>query len=471
MFDETNPILKNIEDARELAALGNYEACLRSYSSARDLIAFEQKNCRSRAENDKWSTIIKDIVGEEVKIRRIRKYMDDISYLLTNEEAKKMAQIEKSKELHTKPDFVLQTKVGRRSKSDNKQPGKPRRVAPFRNNIIAKPQPKPSPSPPKSYIQAQDNNEKPNTPRSKAPEIDNQLAQQIIDMGILIKEPDVDWESIAGLADIKKLLRQNLVILPMRPDIAHGLLSPWRSVLFYGPPGTGKTFLAKAIATECHRTFFNITSATITSRFHGESEKLVNYLFDLAEQMSPSTIFFDEIDALASQRGSANENEASRRVKSQLLIKLEGIDTSSKENNIFVLAATNFPWDLDEALLRRFQKRVYIPLPDFDGRKSLILMSLESLTDEKFDYDLWAEQTDGYSCADITNVCRDAAQIVFDRQTSMMNTEQWIQMPAEDAQIIVSNDDFAHALAHRMSSVDHSLLHKYEEWKSQKGAE
>ena len=471
MFDETNPIIKSVDDARELALIGNYDACLKSYSSARDLIGVEQKSCRSRQENEKWSNIIKDIVNEEAKVRRIKKFMNDIDYLLMTEDTKRQIAADKAKE-PSRPEFVLQSRNNRRPYSDynnifQKQNNRQRRLAAVRSS--------------NNNVKVQNRNKEQNDHKDfkewqkkrmvKPAEVNSQMAQQIIDMGILIKDPNVDWESIAGLSNVKKLLRQNLVILPMRPDIAHGLLSPWKSVLLYGPPGTGKTFLAKAIATECQRTFFNVTAATITSKFHGESEKLVNALFDLAEQMKPSTIFFDEIDALASKRGSANENEASRRVKSQLLVKLEGIDTTNDPDSIFVVAATNFPWDLDEALLRRFQKRVYIPLPDFDGRKQLILMNLEMQADDNFDYDTWAEKLEGYSCADITNVCRDAAQIAFDKQTTMMNTDQWINMPAEMANFIVTNDDFAFAMENRKSSIDHSTLKRYEEWKRQKGAE
>ena len=298
----------------------------------------------------------------------------------------------------------------------------------------------------------------------------NPLVQQIVDMGILIREPNVSWDSIAGLTDVKKLLRKQLVFLPMRPDLAKGLLAPWKSVLLYGPPGTGKTFLAKAVATECKRTFFNVTSATITSRFHGESEKLVSFLFQLAEQMQPSTIFFDEIDSVASQRGTSNEGEASRRMKAQLLTNIEGIG-SSDSNSVFVLAATNFPWDIDEALLRRFQKRVYIPLPDAEGRKSILKMQISEYTNETFDFEGWSKKLEGYSCADITNLCRDAAQRVFDKQTDMLNTQQWMEMTTSESPIIISNEDFGESVSKRKSSVDPKSLARYEEWAKARGAE
>lgn len=428
-------------------------------------------------------------MNEELSVRRLRDAINDTLEAIRNNEGK-LQSVKCEEVAASKPDFNVVPKIidfnpdpapaPRRNykrlpnlklaafPKDDKGSRQQRQQTQSQIQLIPGPQRSaPKVDPRNNHKEKSDN--KPQIMAKVDP--NSHLKQQIIDSGILIKEPNVSWDSIAGLAEVKRLLRQNLVILPMRPDIAHGLLAPWKTVLFYGPPGTGKTYIAKAVATECHRVFFNITSATLTSKFIGESEKLVSYLFDLAEEMAPSTIFFDEIDSLASQRGSQSEHEVSRKMKAQLLTKLSGLDAISEESEVFILAATNFPWDLDEALLRRFQKRIYIPLPDEDGRKELLTMNLSDLADVDFDIDGWAKKLDGYSCADIANLCRDAAQAVFTKQTSLYKTDQWLNMQPDEAKVVINNDDFAAAVSHRKSSVDKSMIQKYEAWKRLKGAE
>jgi len=169
--------------------------------------------------------------------------------------------------------------------------------------------------------------------------------------------------------------------------------------------------LAKAVATECKTTFFNISASSIVSKWRGDSEKLVRILFQLARHHAPSTIFLDELDSIMSQRVSASEHEGSRRMKTELLIQMDGL---SKTNDlVFVLAASNLPWDLDQAILRRLEKKILVGLPDRESRKAIFKNCLTSeranLKDE--DYDYLSEKSEGYSGSDITLACKESAMI------------------------------------------------------------
>ncbi|KAJ0732949.1 putative vesicle-fusing ATPase [Helianthus annuus] len=225
-----------------------------------------------------------------------------------------------------------------------------------------------------------------------------------LDSAIIREKPNVKWNDVAGLQGAKQAL-QEAVILPVKfPQFFVGKRRPWRAFLLYGPPGTGKSYLAKAVATEADSTFFSISSSDLVSKWMGESEKLVSNLFQMARESAPSIIFIDEIDSLVGQRGEGNESEASRRIKTELLVQMQGVGNDDKK--VLVLAATNTPYSLDQAIRRRFDKRIYIPLPDLKARQHMFKVHLgdtpHSLTDR--DFEQLAYKTEGFSGSDIA-VC------------------------------------------------------------------
>lgn len=225
---------------------------------------------------------------------------------------------------------------------------------------------------------------------------------------ILLEKPNVKWSDVAGLENAKNSLNE-AVILPIRfPRLFTGDRKPWKGILLYGPPGTGKSYLAKAVATEANQSsFFAVSSSDLVSKWLGESEKLVKTLFTLARRKAPSIIFVDEVDSLCSSR-SDQESESARRIKTEFLVQMQGI--GNQTDNVLVLGATNIPWCIDAAIRRRFERRIYIPLPDEVARRELFRLNLKktnhTLTEE--DFALLAKRTENYSGADISVLVRDA---------------------------------------------------------------
>uniref|UniRef100_A0A672YJ94 Katanin catalytic subunit A1 n=1 Tax=Sphaeramia orbicularis TaxID=375764 RepID=A0A672YJ94_9TELE len=285
---------------------------------------------------------------------------------------------------------------------------------------------------------------------------------------IISQNPNVKWDDIADLEDAKKLLKEAVVLPMWMPAFFKGIRRPWKGVLMVGPPGTGKTLLAKAVATECRTTFFNVSSSTLTSKYRGESEKLVRLLFEMARFYAPTTIFIDEIDSMCSRRGTSEEHEASRRVKAELLVQMDGVGGASENDDpskmVMVLAATNFPWDIDEALRRRLEK-IYIPLPSTKGRVELLRINLKELElAEDVDMDKIAEQMEGYSGADITNVCRDASLMAMRRRIEGLTPEEIRNISRDEMHMPTTMEDFESALKKVSKSVSAADLEKYEKW-------
>lgn len=271
----------------------------------------------------------------------------------------------------------------------------------------------------KEHVNNKDNKRKPvkdaDTSKKSDSDSDNESGdpekkkmQDKLSGAIVMEKPNIKWDDVAGLEGAKEALKE-AVILPIKfPHLFTGKRKPWRGILLFGPPGTGKSYLAKAVATEAgNSTFFSVSSSDLVSKWLGESEKLVRNLFELARDNKPSIIFIDEVDSLCSSR-SENESESARRIKTEFLVQMQGVGNNN--DGILVLGATNIPWTLDAAIRRRFEKRIYIPLPEKNARTEIFKIHIgntpNTLTDS--DYRTLGAEAEGYSGADISIVVRDA---------------------------------------------------------------
>lgn len=300
-----------------------------------------------------------------------------------------------------------------------------------------------------------------------------------IERDIVCQDLKVRFEDIGGLEDAKRAINEAVILPLLMPEFFVGLRKPWKGVLLFGPPGTGKTMLAKAVASCTENiTFFNCSSATLTSKWRGESEKLLCALFQTARARVPSILFFDEIDSLLSQRGGAAEHEASRRFKSEFLIHMDGLlsETGDQQGHLFVLATSNAPWDLDEALRRRLEKRIYIPLPEEAARVRMLEHFLKDIVlAEDVDLPLVASQLERYSGADVQLVCREASMSPMRRLVDGLTPAELVQLRSEGkldtSSLSVAMADFEAAISSVQPSVSHSDTRRYVEWQKEFGSQ
>lgn len=228
---------------------------------------------------------------------------------------------------------------------------------------------------------------------------------------IVTEKPNVKWSDVAGLDLAKESLKET-VILPTRfPQLFTGNRRPFKGILLYGPPGTGKSFLAKAVATEADSTFFSVSSSDLVSKWQGESERLVKNLFEMARESDGgrAIIFIDEVDSLAGKR-TEGENDATRRIKTEFLVQMDGVGKNVSGSNVLVLGATNVPWELDAAIRRRFEKRIYIPLPEPDARAYMVKLHVGDTPNEitQDEFKELGQLTEGASGSDISVLVREA---------------------------------------------------------------
>ncbi|KAL8513445.1 hypothetical protein ACS0TY_012780 [Phlomoides rotata] len=240
---------------------------------------------------------------------------------------------------------------------------------------------------------------------------ENEFEKKLLAEVIPPSEIGVTFDDIGALEKVKETLKE-LVMLPLqRPELfSKGQLTkPCKGILLFGPPGTGKTMLAKAVATEAGANFINISMSSITSKWFGEGEKYVKAVFTLASKIAPSVIFVDEVDSMLGRRENPGEHEAMRKMKNEFMVNWDGLRTKTKER-VLVLAATNRPFDLDEAVIRRLPRRLMVNLPDVQNREKIlkVILAKEEL-DSSVDLEAVAKMTEGYSGSDLKNLCVTAA--------------------------------------------------------------
>ncbi|HWQ17100.1 MAG TPA: AAA family ATPase [Sulfolobales archaeon] len=276
----------------------------------------------------------------------------------------------------------------------------------------------------------------------------------------LVKEPPrITFEDIVDLDDVKKAIKKAIIYPVKRPDLYVDKIGWDKGVLLFGPPGNGKTMLAAAVANEIKAAFIPIDASDIMSKWLGDAEKNVRRIFDTARQIAekgrPVIIVIDEVDSLMGVFSSEVGGEV--RVRNQFLKEMDGLYSKGSREMIFVIGTTNKPWSLDIGFIRRFQKRIYVPSPNYETRLALLKHYCRNLElDPDVNLEEIARITEGYSASDIVDIVREAYSKVVDElfeKGSIGGKPRPIQMK-----------DLMDAVSKRKPSISQDMLRSYEEW-------
>ena len=311
--------------------------------------------------------------------------------------------------------------------------------------------------------------EKPKSQNSSEEERDEDELTEKVEA--LLTKSTVTWSDIGGMERVKQLLMETVVISGLRKPES---IKPWKGILLFGPPGTGKTLLAAASAGSLDASFYDVKTESILSKYFGESSKLINALYNSARNHSPSIVFIDEFDSLSPSR-DGEASEASRKVLSTLLTELDGLGDKNSNRLLLTLAATNTPWDLDTAVLSRFPRRIYVPLPDAESTEAIIKLHTKGLDITNVNLKNISEKCVNmlYSGRDLSNFCQQAVWNMI--HESNPDLYKLAEMPFEKLSQKslktrpLYDDDFIEGWKRIKSPLTRDTIERYEQWNSQCG--